>query len=51
VDRLGGDMGIERGRIEPGMAEQDLDDANVDVLLQQMCGEGNASGCAALPAS
>ena len=40
--RLGGDVGIERGRVELGVAEQDLDDADVDVLLQQMRGEAVA---------
>ena len=42
ADRGGGDTGIERGGLELGMAEQDLDDANVDVLLQQMRGEAVA---------
>src|SRR5215213_10106819 len=42
ADCAGGDAGIERGGIELGMAEQDLDDANVDVLLQQMRGEAVA---------
>src|SRR5215216_5088967 len=49
VDRLGGDMGIERGRINFGMAEQNLDDANVDVLLQEMCGEGMPQGVRRYP--
>src|SRR5215218_336196 len=44
ADRGGGDAGIERGGLELGMAEQDLDDANVDVLLQQMRGEAVAQG-------
>src|ERR687889_747050 len=42
ADCAGGDAGIERGGIELGMSEQDLDDANVDVLLQQMRGEAVA---------
>ncbi len=41
-DRLGGDAGVERGGVELGVAEQDLDDADVDVLLQQMGGEAVA---------
>src|SRR3954471_10582872 len=42
ADCAGGDAGIERGGVELGMAEQDLDDANVDVLLQEMRGEAVA---------
>ena len=41
-DRLCRDAGIERGRVELGMPEQDLDDADVDVLLEQMGGEAVA---------
>ena len=35
-DRLGGDTGVERGRIQLGMAQQHLDDADVDILLEQV---------------
>jgi hypothetical protein len=38
-DRLRRDPSIERGRVELGMPEQNLDDANVDILLEQMGGE------------
>src|SRR5919205_195119 len=43
-DRLGGDAGIEGGGVELGVAEQDLDDPDVDVLLQQVRGEAVAQG-------
>src|SRR5687768_17850570 len=39
TDRGGGDTGVERGGLELGVPEQDLDDADVDVLFQQMRGE------------
>src|SRR5919107_6369806 len=39
ADRGGGDTGVDRGGFELGVPEQDLDDANVDVLFQQMRGE------------
>src|SRR5258707_6889736 len=42
TDRLRGDTGIERGRIELGVPEQNLDDANIDILLQQVRGEAVA---------
>src|SRR3954464_11150155 len=38
-DRGGGDAGVERGGLELRLPEQDLDDADVDVLFQQMRGE------------
>src|ERR1700758_4692221 len=38
-DRLGGDTGVKRGGVELGMPEQHLDDADVDILLEQMRGE------------
>ena len=41
-DRLGGDTGIERGRVELGMPEQNLDDADIDILLEQMGGKAVA---------
>src|SRR5258708_1762040 len=36
ADGLGGDAGIERRGVEPGVPQQDLDHPNVGVLLQQM---------------
>src|SRR5205085_12134687 len=44
ADRLGGDAGIERRGVELGMAEQHLDDADVDVLLEQVGGEAVPQG-------
>src|SRR5436305_3368142 len=44
ADRLGGDAGIERGGVELGVPEQHLDDADVDVLLEQMGGEAVPQG-------
>ncbi len=43
-DGLGGNTGIEGGGVELGVPEQDLDDADVDVLLQQVRGEAVAQG-------
>src|SRR4051812_11154008 len=42
LDRLGGDARIERRGVELGMAEQNLDHSDIDVLLEQM-------GCEAVP--
>jgi hypothetical protein len=42
TDGLGGNTGIERGGVELGVPEQDLDDADVDILLQQVRGEAVA---------
>ena len=39
TDRLGGDARIERGRVELGMSKQDLDHADIDVLLEQVGGK------------
>ncbi len=39
MDRARGDLGIERGRFELAVPEQHLDDADVDVLLEQVGGE------------
>src|SRR5438477_3826223 len=39
ADRADGDAGIERGRLELLVPEQDLDDPNIGLLLQQMGGE------------
>src|SRR5437868_4038847 len=38
-DRVGGYMRVECGGLELGMAEQNLDQANIGFLLQQVCGE------------
>ena len=39
ADRIDGDAGVERGRLELGVSEQHLDHANVNVLLEQMGGD------------
>src|SRR5271169_4962198 len=39
ADRVDGDAGAERDRLELGVSEQNLNHANVDVLLEQMGGE------------
>src|SRR5262249_1027338 len=39
AERLEGDTGVERGRIELLVAEQHLDYADVRLLLEQVCGE------------
>src|SRR5215216_7229474 len=44
ADRLGGYPGIERRGIELGVTEQHLDDADVDVLLEQVSGEAVPQG-------
>ena len=44
LDCLGGDAGIERGSVELGMAEQDLDHPDIDVLLEQVSGEAVPQG-------
>ena len=36
MDRARGDLGVERGRLELAVPEQDLDDADVDVLFEQV---------------
>ena len=36
ADRFGGDPGVARGACEAGVAEQDLDDAHVRPVLQEM---------------
>src|SRR6266478_8594464 len=43
-DRLGGNAGVKRRGVELGMTEQDLDHADIDVLLQQMGGEAMPQG-------
>ena len=44
ADRPGGDLGVERGGVELLVTEQDLDDADVDLLLEQMGGEAVPEG-------
>jgi len=44
ADRLGGDAGIERRGVELGVTEQHLDDANIDVLLEQVGGKAVSQG-------
>src|SRR5712691_5973098 len=44
ADRPGGDAGIERRGVELGVAEQHLDHADVDVLLEQVGGEAVPQG-------
>ena len=39
AERLEGDAGIERGGVELLVPEQHLDDADVDLLLEQMRGK------------
>src|SRR6201997_1280537 len=36
ADRADGDAGVERGRLELGVAEQHLDHANIDALFDQV---------------
>src|ERR1700730_19327278 len=42
ANEVGGHLGVARRRVELGMPGQDLNHANVDVLLQQMGGEAVA---------
>src|SRR4029077_14386765 len=44
ADRVDGDAGVERGRLQLGVAEQDLDHADVDVLFEQVSGEAVPQG-------
>src|SRR5262249_1529752 len=39
ADRADGDAGVERGRVELLVPEQDLDNPDIGLLLQQMGGE------------
>ena len=39
ADRVDGDAGVERGRLQLRVAEQHLDHANVDALFEQVGGE------------
>src|ERR1700760_2758727 len=44
ADRVDGDAGVERGRLQLGVSEQDLDHADVDVLFEQVSGEAVPQG-------
>jgi hypothetical protein len=44
ADRVDGDAGVERGRLQLGVAEQHLDHPDVDVLFEQMGGEAMTQG-------
>ena len=44
ADRLGGDAGVARRGVELGVTEQHLDDADIDVLLEQVGGEAVPQG-------
>src|SRR5260221_14327148 len=44
ADGLGGDAGIECRGVEPGVTEQHLDDADIDVLLQEVGGKAVPQG-------
>ena len=42
ADRLGRDAGVERGRVQFAVSQQNLNHANIDILFQQMGGEAVA---------
>jgi hypothetical protein len=44
ADRVDGDAGVERGRLQLGVAEQDLDYADVNLLFEQVSGEAVPQG-------
>src|ERR1700761_4581027 len=44
ADRVDGDAGVERGRLQLGVSEQDLDHADVDILFEQVSGEAVPQG-------
>lgn len=44
LDRAGRDLGVDCGRVDLGVAEQHLDDADIDVLLDEVGGEAVAQG-------
>ena len=44
ADRADGDAGVERGRLQLRVTQQDLDHANVDALLKQMGGKAVPQG-------
>ena len=39
TDRLCGDTSVERGRVQLGVSEQNLDNTDIDILLEQMRGK------------
>ena len=44
ADRVDGDAGVERRRLQLRVSEQNLDHANIDALLEQMGGEAVPQG-------
>jgi len=42
AQHLGGDVGVAGGGVELLVSEQDLDEADVDLVLEQVGGEGMA---------
>src|ERR1700690_1562493 len=44
ADRVDGDAGIERRRLQLGVSQQHLNHANVDILFKQMRGEAVPQG-------
>ena len=42
AQQIGGHVRVNAGRLQLGVAEQDLDHADVDLLFQQVRGEGMA---------
>jgi hypothetical protein len=44
ADRFGRDTRVERGRIQLAVPQQDLDDADIHILFQQMGKAGQGSG-------
>src|SRR4029077_20913141 len=44
ADRVDGDAGVERRRLQLRVSEQNLDYANIDALLEQMGGEAVPQG-------
>lgn len=41
LDRARGHPGVDRGGVDLGVAEQNLDDTNIDILLEKMGGKGS----------
>src|ERR1700751_6312531 len=44
ADHVGGDLRVERGRIQLGMSEQNLDKTHIGFLLEQVGGKAMAQG-------
>ncbi len=44
ADRVDGDAGVERRRLQLGVAQQNLDDPDIDALFEQVGGEAMAQG-------